>query len=212
MQETEESQFWSQGREDPSEEGMATHSSILNWRMPPHRQRSLEGCSPWGCKESDMTEVTRLLSDCNSCLCADMEATRWWQYGQPSSPGRPHAVMLGWVSFGREKVNLRKLLWEKKFGDKIERSKQGAWASLVAQMVKNLPAMQEMWVWSLGGEDSPGKRDDNPLQHSCLENPMDRGAWWAIVLRITKSQTRLRATITHTHTKKRIKNLSPYHR
>ena len=141
-----------------------------------------------------------------------MEATRWWQYGQPSSPGRPHAVMLGWVSFRREKVNLRKLLWEKKFGDKIERSKQGAWASLVAQMVKNLPAMQEMWVWSLGGEDSSGKRDDNPLQHSCLENPMDRGAWWAIVLRITKSQTRLRATITHTHTKKGIKNLSPYHR
>ena len=41
---------------------MATHSSILNWRMPPHRQRSLEGCSPWGCKESDMTEVTGYLA------------------------------------------------------------------------------------------------------------------------------------------------------
>ena len=31
----------------------------------------------------------------------------------------------------------------------------------------------------------------NPLQHSCLENPMDRGAWWAIVHGVTKSQTRL---------------------
>ena len=31
----------------------------------------------------------------------------------------------------------------------------------------------------------------NPLQHSCLENPMDRGVWWAPVLRVTKSQTRL---------------------
>ena len=31
----------------------------------------------------------------------------------------------------------------------------------------------------------------NPLQCSCLENPMDRGAWWATVLRVTKSWTRL---------------------
>ena len=29
----------------------------------------------------------------------------------------------------------------------------------------------------------------NPLQYSCLENPMDRGAWWAAVLRVTQSQT-----------------------
>ena len=31
-----------------------------------------------------------------------------------------------------------------------------------------------------------------PLQYSCLENPMDRGAWWAAVHRVTKSRTRLR--------------------
>ena len=46
------------------------------------------------------------------------------------------------------------------------------WASLVAQMVKNLPAIQE----TLGQED-PLEGNDNPLQYSCLENPMDRGAW-----------------------------------
>ena len=51
------------------------------------------------------------------------------------------------------------------------------WASLVAQMVKNLPAMQETCVQSLGQEDSPGEGNDNPLQYSCLENPRDRGAW-----------------------------------
>ena len=44
------------------------------------------------------------------------------------------------------------------------------WASLVAQTVENLPAMQETWVWSLGWEDSPGGHG-NPLQYSCLENP-----------------------------------------
>ena len=70
-------------------------------------------------------------------------------------------------------MNLRKLLWEKKFGDKIERSKQGAWASLVAQVVKNLPSMQEMEVQFLGQEDSPGEGNCNPLQYSCLENSMD---------------------------------------
>ena len=32
---------------------------------------------------------------------------------------------------------------------------------------------------SLGWEDSPGEENGNPLQYSCLENPMDRGAWWA---------------------------------
>ena len=42
--------------EDPLEKGMATHSSILAWRI--HGQRSLAGYSPWGCKESDTTEGT----------------------------------------------------------------------------------------------------------------------------------------------------------
>jgi len=50
-------------------------------------------------------------------------------------------------------------------------------ASLVAQMVKNLPAMGETWVQPLGWEDLlPRGGHGNPLQYSCLENPMDRGA------------------------------------
>ena len=142
------------------------------------------------------------------------------------------------------------------------------WASLVAQRVKCLPAMQETWVRSLGREDplekekathfctlawkipwtvkpgrlqsvvtkighdwatslshfhfqkkwastggsagkdsacsardpgsipglgrSPGEGNGNPLQYSCLENSMDRGAWQATVHGVTKSQTWLR--------------------
>ena len=38
---------------------------------------------------------------------------------------------------------------------------------------------------------SPGEGNGNPLQNSCLENPMDGGAWWATVHRVAKSQTRL---------------------
>ena len=58
-------------------------------------------------------------------------------------------------------------------------------------MVKNMPAMQETWVRSLDWEDPPGGGHGNPLQYSCLENPKDRGAWWAIVLGVTKSRTQL---------------------
>ena len=63
------------------------------------------------------------------------------------------------------------------------------WASPVAQLVKNLPAMQETQVQSLGQED-PVKKE-YPLQYSCLKNSMDRGAWQATVPGATKSQTRL---------------------
>ena len=38
---------------------------------------------------------------------------------------------------------------------------------------------------------SPGEGNGNPLQYSCLENPMDGGAWWATVHGVTKSRTRL---------------------
>ena len=95
-------------------------------------------------------------------------------------------------------------------------------ASLVAQTVKNLPAMWETWVQSLGWEDPLEKGKDYPLQysglensmdcivhgvakdqtrlsdfhftslHSCLENPRDGGAWWAAVYGVAQSQTRLK--------------------
>ena len=38
---------------------------------------------------------------------------------------------------------------------------------------------------------SPGEGNGNPFQYSCLENPMDRGTWWATVHGVTKSRTRL---------------------
>ena len=46
---------------------------------------------------------------------------------------------------------------------------------------------QEMQVQSLGQEDPPGGEHGNPLQYSCLENPMDRGAWQATVHSVAKS-------------------------
>ena len=57
-------------------------------------------------------------------------------------------------------------------------------------MVKNLPASAEDIrdvgsIPGLGG--SPGEGHGNPLQYSCLENPMDREAWWATILGVAKS-------------------------
>ena len=56
--------------------------------------------------------------------------------------------------------------------------------------------MRGTWVRSLGWEDSPGEGNGNPLQYSCLENPMDGGAWWATVHGVAKSWTRL-SDFTH---------------
>jgi len=64
-------------------------------------------------------------------------------------------------------------------------------ASLVAQLVKNLPAMQETWVQSLGWEDPLEK---GKVTHSSIlvwRIPMDREAWQATVHGIAKSQTTL---------------------
>ena len=48
-----------------------------------------------------------------------------------------------------------------------------------------------------GSGRSPGRGHSNPPQYSCLETPMDRGAWWAIVHRVAKSQTQLKQLSTH---------------
>ena len=57
--------------------------------------------------------------------------------------------------------------------------------------MQEVQEVQEVWVLSLGWEDSPGGRNSNPLQYACLENPMNRGALWALVHRVAKSQTQL---------------------
>ena len=64
----------------------------------------------------------------------------------------------------------------------------------MAQRVKNRPPMQEIqetWVRTLAGEDPLENRNGNPLQYSCLENPNDRGDWWATVQiqRVTELDT-----------------------
>ena len=74
-------------------------------------------------------------------------------------------------------------------------------ASQVVLVVKNPPAT----VGDIrdsgsipGSGRSPGRGQGNPLQYSCLKNPMDRGDWRALVHRVTQRQTRLKRTHRHT--------------
>ena len=68
---------------------------------------------------------------------------------------------------------------------------QYSWASLVTQLVKNLPAMWETWVWSQGWEDPLEKRTATHSNILGLKNSLDRGAWQATVHGVSKSWTQL---------------------
>ena len=68
------------------------------------------------------------------------------------------------------------------------------WASHVTLVVKNLPAGAGDAGSIPGLERSPGGGHDNPLQYSCLENPMDRGAWRAKSIGSQKTRARLSGT------------------
>ena len=59
----------------------------------------------------------------------------------------------------------------------------------MVQTVKNPPARQEICFRSLGREDPLGEENDNPFQYSCLENPMDRGAWWVTIHGVAELNT-----------------------
>ena len=74
-------------------------------------------------------------------------------------------------------------------GERIDYPFQYSWASLVAQTVKNLPAMLENLNSITGLGRSPGGRHGSSLQYSCLENLIDRGTWWTADHWVAESAT-----------------------
>ena len=78
--------------------------------------------------------------------------------------------------------------------------------------VKNLPAnagdLRDVGLIPGSGRSPEGGRG-NPLQYSCLENSMDRGAWWATVHGVSKSQTPLKQLSTHTPRRKQERKINP---
>ena len=106
---------------------------------------------------------------------------RWRDCSELSSG--PHVITSGLTS-GREKQSVCVCACSVTFNFSVTPM------DLVAQRVKRLPAMQET-RFNPGSGRSPEEGSGNPLQYSCLENPVDRGAWWAAVHRVAKSQTRV---------------------
>ena len=83
--------------------------------------------------------------------------------------------------------------WDRTWGHTEQLSTiKRPWASQVALVVKNLPANAGDLRGSgliLGSGRSPGEGHGHPFRYSCLENPMDRGAWWITVHSVTESDT-----------------------
>ena len=121
--------------------------------------------------------------------------------GLGRSPGRGHGNPLQYPCLENPHGQRRLVscsLWGCKESDMTEQLSMGqhiniystwTWASLVAQLVRNLPAMRETWVRPLGWEDP---LEDGMAIHSNIlawRIPMDRGDWWATVHRVANSQT-----------------------
>ena len=161
-----------------------------------HGWRSLVGCSPWGHKEQDTTE--RLHFDFSlSCIgegngnplqCSCLENPRdggaWWAavYGVPQSRTRLKQL---------SSSSSRPLEWRRKWQPTpvLLPGKFHGWRSLV-----------DCSPWGCKESDTTerlhflsivplGEGNGNPLQCSCLENPMGGEAWWAAVYGVAKSQT-----------------------
>ena len=155
----QETWVWSLGWEDPLEEGMATHSSVLVWRIP------------WT-EEPGRLWSQRVRYDWSGLACMHNRIIR-------------NDFCNNWWSLLKECINCG--LWN----DDFLMLSFFLWVSLVAQMVKE-PACKAGDSSSISGSGRwPGEGYGHPLQCSCLENPMDRGAWQALVHEVTKSRTGL---------------------
>ena len=70
---------------------------------------------------------------------------------------------------------------------------RGAWWATVPGVTKSQTRLSDFTsLTSLTSYFITGEGNGNPLQYSCLENPMDRGAWWAMVHGVAESQTRMK--------------------
>ena len=182
-------------------------------------QRQIENCNLWKLSHKRSLNVFKRITETfglemqswstNIKRISDTKDSSWgllgrqsegevgsdWSLGCRYMWGKQPFLKLRLLNFGRNgpqerlwhfflKANAVSLWW-KEYALSLKWNQ-----SLVAQKVKNLPVMRETQVQSLCQEDFPGRGNDNPLQYSCLKNPMDRGAWWA-AHGVTKIRTQL---------------------
>ena len=139
-----------------------------------HGWRSLVGCSPWGREESDTTERLHFASSLScigegngnplqcSCLENPRDGGAWW------------AAIYGIVE---SQTQLKRL-----------RSSSSSWWLRGEESACNVGDAGDTDLIPGSGR-SPGGGNGNPLWYSCLENPMDRGDWQAMIHGVSKSWT-----------------------
>ena len=135
-----------------------------------HGQRSLAGYSPWGRKESDLTEWLTLLKTSLVVQWLRLHASTAGETGYIRGWG-PKIPYASWCN-------------KKKIKFDILGFPGGSNGEESACNVGDLGSISES-----GG--TPGEGNGYPLQYSWLENSMNRGAWWATVHGVPKCQTRL---------------------
>ena len=141
----------------------------LSPRVCSHSHSLSQGCHPTISSSVTFLLLPSIFLSIRVFLNKSALRIRWPKYWSFSFSISPSNGYSGLISF---RIDWFGLLW-------------------LPQMVKNLPAMQETWVRSLGWKDSPGEGNGYPLQYSCLENPMNRGVWWATVHGVAESGTQL---------------------
>ena len=118
-----------------------------------------------------LTLVSKRCGKINSCFFL----ATWWNVASSSSPRESNTH-----TFNPTLINNNIA--------RVHSSFSINWASLGAQMVKNLPANAGDAGSIPRSGRPPGKGHDNRLQYSCLENSTHRGAWWATVHRVANNQ------------------------
>ena len=144
---------------------MVPHSSTLTWKIP------------WMEEPGGLQSMQSLRAGHDWAASLSLFTFMHWRKWQPTpvfSPGESQGrgSVVGWCLWGRTESDT----WLSSSSSMLR------WASHVALVVKNLPANTgrckrnrfDPWVGKI-----PWRRHGNPLQYSCLENPMDRGAWRA---------------------------------
>ena len=143
-----------------------------------------------------------LLASCHSCAFCGALCFCEWEWSSATKPGQ-----LGWARtvggeiWARNKLNLANTFsFRNMLHVSLGRQTAVKWFGIRA-LFKHLEGFPGGWevkasacnegdLGSIPGwGKSSGEGNGNPLQYSCLENPMDGGAWWATVHRVTKSQT-----------------------
>ena len=165
---------------------MASHSSTLAWKIPwmeePGRLQSM------GSLRVGHDQATSL------SLFTFMHWRRKWQLTPVFLPGESQGRGAWWAAVygvAQDRTLLKRL---SSSSSSRQRAELPGWFS------GNESACSEGDPGSvLGLGRSPAGGHGNPLQHSYLENPMDRDAWWATVHGVAKSQTRLKQLSTHKH-------------